>query len=361
MNRLLWVLIVLLGLGVPVLGPPSVAQDSSGAEGASADWLVLPYASYSPDTKIAVGGVVGYYLPAAENQSPSNVQLTFTATQRRQLIIDLSPELYLKDGLWRVEGKVVASRYPNTFYGIGGDTPPSAKEGYTARFGLLDQKVQRRVQSHLRLGPRVFIRSGTITDPDEGGRLEEDRIPGADGGTVVGLGGSALWDARDNIYFPLRGIYAELTATWHSMIWGSDYTFGRFGTDLRGYRPAGPGTWAVQAYVEAVVGEAPFELLPLLGGSSRMRGYREGRFRDKVYWTTQAEYRLPLWWRLKATAFMTAGEVGPRLGSPLFNEVEVAVGAGGRFRLTEDGVHGRLDVAYSPTGFEIYMSLGEAF
>jgi len=37
------------------------------------------------------------------------------------------------------------------------------------------------------------------------------------------------------------------------------------------------------------------------------------------------------------------------------------VGLGGRFRFTDDGVHGRLDLAYSPTGLELYVSLGEAF
>ena len=42
-------------------------------------------------------------------------------------------------------------------------------------------------------------------------------------------------------------------------------------------------------------------------------------------------------------------------------DVETAVGLGGRFRFTDDGVHGRLDLAYSPTGLELYMSLGEAF
>jgi hypothetical protein len=41
--------------------------------------------------------------------------------------------------------------------------------------------------------------------------------------------------------------------------------------------------------------------------------------------------------------------------------VETAVGLGGRLRLTEDGVHGRVDLAYSRTGVELYLSLGEAF
>lgn len=59
--------------------------------------------------------------------------------------------------------------------------------------------------------------------------------------------------------------------------------------------------------------------------------------------------------------FASVGEVGPRIGSALFNGIETAVGLGGRVRFTDDGVHRRLDVAYSRTGVELYMALGEAF
>jgi outer membrane protein assembly factor BamA len=170
-----------------------------------------------------------------------------------------------------------------------------------------------------------------------------------------------FWDARDNIYYPTTGSYAEFVATLYSAAWGSDFTFGRVKADLRGYRSVGPGVLAGQVYTDAVVGNAPFQLLPLLGGSIRMRGYREGRFRDDVYWAVQAEYRVPLFWRFKAAAFVSAGEVGPRVGAPLVNGVETAAGLGGRLRFTDTGVHGRVDLAYSPTGLELYLSLGEAF
>ena len=123
----------------------------------------------------------------------------------------------------------------------------------------------------------------------------------------------------------------------------------------------GRGVLAAQAYAEAILGQAPFQLLPLLGGPDRVRGYREGRFRDDMYWTAQAEYWMPLAWRPKGTVFASIGEVGLRVGAALFNGVEAAVGIGGPFRFTDDGVHGRLDVAYSRTGTELYISPGEAF
>jgi hypothetical protein len=332
--------------------------DTSDAEEQTADWLLLPFASYAPSTKIAGGIVAGYYRPG---QPSSNLQLTLTVTQRRQLTARVEPELYLNGGRWRVEGSLLGSKYPNVFYGIGGETPASAEEGYTARYAAVDLAAQRRLRPKLRVGPRVFVRTGSITDPDENGRIDRGLVPGAEGGLNAGLGLSTLWDGRDSIYYPRRGTYAEVVATWYSAAWGSDYTFGHLKADLRGYRPVGLGVVAMQAYAEATLGQAPFQLLPLLGGADRMRGYREGRFRDDVYWTLQAEYRVPLVWRLKGTVFASVGEVGPRVGADLFEGPEAAVGVGGRFRFTDDGVHGRLDVAYSRTGIELYIALGEAF
>jgi hypothetical protein len=366
-TRLSVVLLVVLVAGGPAYGQSSSALDTTSAPDTtaapepSADWLLLPFASYSPDTKLAGGLVLGYYRPERAEGRASSVQATITVTQRRQLIVQVDPELYLGGGAWRVQGELQASHFPNSFYGIGGDTPAAAEEGYTARYVLADGTAQRRVRPNLRVGPRLFVRADAVRDPEAGGLIERNRVAGADGGLAVGLGGSAFWDARDSRYYPTSGTYAEVLATLHSAAWGSDYTFAQFKTDLRAYRTLGPGVWAGQIYTESTAGTAPFQLLPLLGGDERMRGYREGRLRDDVYWTVQTEYRVPLFWRLKGVAFAAVGEVGPRVGPALVDDVETAVGLGGRFRFTDDGVHGRLDLAYSPTGLELYMSLGEAF
>jgi hypothetical protein len=365
MNRSLLLLLVLAVLGAPAYAQSPEgeerATDSTAVDEQSADWLLLPFVSYAPETKLSGGGVVGYYRPERPGGAASSVQATVTVTQRRQLIAQAAPELYLNGGLWRVQGDLQAAHFPNSFYGVGGDTPASAEEGYTARYALVDLAAQRRLRPNLRVGPRLFARLGTVTEPDSGGLIDRGVVPGADGGLTAGLGGTVFWDARNSLYYPTTGSYAEIGATLHSAAWGSDYTFGRVKTDLRAYRSVGPGVLAGQVYTEAVVGTAPFQLLPLLGGSNRMRGYREGRLRDDVYWTVQAEYRVPLFWRLKGTTFASIGEVGPRIGPGLADDVEATVGLGGRFRFTEDGVHGRLDVAYSRTGIELYLSLGEAF
>lgn len=87
-----------------------------------------------------------------------------------------------------------------------------------------------------------------------------------------------------------------------------------------------------------------------------MRGYRSGHFRDTALWAVQTEYRFPVAWRVKGTVFASAGEVAPDVGPTLFRDVELAARVGARFQLTDSGLHGRRDVAYSARG-----SVGEAF
>lgn len=365
MRQLLLTLLLAGGAAGPI---QAQSQDSSATSSPSPDtaatganWLILPYVSYTPSTKIALGGAVGYYRTAPPGRSPSQVELSLKVTQQRQISAEIEPELYLNEGQLHIKGELRVSKYPGSFHGIGGDTPESAKESYTSRYGVLDFILQHRIRPNLHVGPRVFVRVGDIMDSEEDGLIGNDRVAGANGGTTAGLGGTILRDTRDNHYFPTTGTYAEAVLTWYSSAWGSDYTYGSLATDLRGYRSIGPGVLAGQIYTSSVVGQAPFLLLPQVGGADRMRGYRSGRFRDNVLWSTQTEYRFPLFWRFKGTAFMSAGEVAPQIGMGLFEEVGIAAGLGGRLRLTDSGLHGRLDVAYSQTGLEVYLSIGEAF
>ena len=339
--------------------PAATDTTASDTSETQTSWLVLPFLAYAPETKISTGGVVGYYREPP-GRRPSSVQTTLTVTQRRQIILQITPEVFWRGGT-RTAGEVSLSSFPDTFYGVGGDTPESVAEDFTSRYLALRATHQVEVVPNLRVGPRVVARWETVTETEDGGVLGTGAMPGSDESLTTGLGAAALWDARDNLYYPRDGSYAEVAGLWHSALVGSDFTFGRFTADFRGYRSAGGVVMAAQVYAEAVAGTPSFQMLPQLGGSNLMRGYVEGRYRAAVYWTAQAEVRVPLFWRFKAVAFAGAGEVAPRLGPDLVRGVQGSVGLGGRLRLNDSGVHGRIDLAYGAGGPELYVSLLEAF
>ena len=100
MRRVLLELVLFIVVGGMASGPaPSraadPAPDMSDAEAQATDWLLLPFASYAPSTKIAGGIVAGYY---RSGRPSSNLEFTLTVTQRRQLTARFESALYIALG-----------------------------------------------------------------------------------------------------------------------------------------------------------------------------------------------------------------------------------------------------------------------
>ena len=214
----------------------------------------------------------------------------------------------------------------------------------------------------LRAGPRVDARAEEIDGRTPGGRLAQGDLTGWNGYSAVALGASVTWDTRDGTFWPSRGTLAQAWWVQAPAAVGRHRPFGRGVAELRRFLPLGRGaTLGLHAYGEAVEGDPPFTLLPKLGSTRFLRGFREGRYRDRVSWATQAELRVPVRGRVSAAAFAAVGDVAPSLRALSLQSVKVAGGAGLRFRLTDAGANIRVDGAISRFGPELYVLVLEAF
>jgi outer membrane translocation and assembly module TamA len=93
-----------------------------------------------------------------------------------------------------------------------------------------------------------------------------------------------------------------------------------------------------------------------------VRGYKAGRYRDKLMLTSQAEYRLELPKRFGVAAFFGIAEVAPKLGA--FNNENLKPGGGVGLRYTlakKTHVNLRVDYAAGLQGGGMYMGVSEAF
>jgi outer membrane protein assembly factor BamA len=147
---------------------------------------------------------------------------------------------------------------------------------------------------------------------------------------------------------------------------GSDYQYTNYVLDLRRFfRIHGAQVLAIQAYGTFNAGEVPLRSLAYLGGANSMRGYYAGRYRDKNGGVLQAEYRVPLFWRLGVVGFGGIGNVGPRLEDINLVDLKWSYGGGLRVALNKkEKLNLRLD--YGLGGFKsgsqgFYLQLGEAF
>jgi len=112
-------------------------------------------------------------------------------------------------------------------------------------------------------------------------------------------------------------------------------------------------------------GDPPFQSLSLLGDSGKqnlMRGYYRGRYRDKNIIVFQTEYRIPLWWRFGAVAFIGVGNVASAFDMFKIKTVKYSYGAGLRFQLDDkEKINLRIDIGFGKETSGFYFTIGEAF
>jgi outer membrane protein assembly factor BamA len=124
----------------------------------------------------------------------------------------------------------------------------------------------------------------------------------------------------------------------------------------------GKSVLAFQSLSKLNKGEVPFRDMALLGGSKMMRGYIEGRFRDKVGIQIQTEYRQFIKGRFGMVLFAAAGNVAPSLGDISFGKTKWTLGTGLRYNINKaDPTYIRIDYGFGKDTNGLYLTLGEAF
>ena len=267
---------------------------------------------------------------------------------------------------WRLRGLVSHCDINYDYFGIGqdaGDQGKSIPLAQTMNFAV--GSVLRRVRPGLYAGASMLwihtsieLRGDVTTFPPPS---LEDR--GSVNLLAPGVQGEL--DTRDDDYWPRHGSIASLKGSFFTSALGSAREFQRYSGAWSWYTNTRfPQTIvAVNANMMAVAGDAPFWAIPTIGGGTYgLRGYTQGRYRDDVVTTGQAEVRWHAPNRFGAVAFGGFGQVAPELSKLPDAQVLWAAGAGLRFQMTKEyPMHMRLDLAWGETERLLYFSVGEAF
>jgi Omp85 superfamily domain len=348
----------------PEIPPEPAHEAAEQAHREGSPWFALPVLFWMPETRLGFGATGGLHYHVGKATRASSVFAAAVYTLERQGSVDMAGEVQLPNAA-AVNARVRATHFPDVFYGIGPRTIESVHESFTRQ--TLDGYVVGEwplLGGALRAGPRLEFRFEDIGDLVPGGMLASGAIQGAHGFHGVGGGASITYDTRDSAFWPLHGSWAQAYGTWYPARPGQpaldhELVEGRHFVPLGHERVLG-----VAAFVERTGGDAPFTMLPSLGSTRFLRGFRGGRFRDHVAWSAQSELRVPVpvvASRLSAVAFAAAGDVAPSLGDLRADTIKVAGGAGLRWRLTNQGANIRGDVAVSRDGVEFYLLVLEAF
>jgi outer membrane protein assembly factor BamA len=272
----------------------------------------------------------------------------------------------LQRDAWRLRGLISHIDVRYDFYGIGeeaGEAGLSVPLEQTIDFAYATGL--RRMAPGLYLGPTALWMS-TNVDLRNPSDQNVPTPPGDRGEThLVAPGLTGELDTRDDDYWPTSGSYARLKGTFFTDALGSSRTFQRYagGWSWYGRMPAARLVLAANANAAAATGDVPFYALPSIGaGVSALRGYTQGRYRDHVMTTVQAELRYHLENPVGVAVFGGFGQVAPDGAGIWSAKALPAGGLGVRYQLTADyPLHMRIDYAWGRDEGLLYFSMGEAF
>lgn len=332
--------------------------------------FVIPHASYQQETSWAPGIAYGYYFKSKDISRISSISGSAVYTFRHQFIFNTTPKLYFNGNKCYLYSNFSFRNYPDYYYGIG-NNDSDVKQGYTAKVLSILLQPQYAINRNFYVGAYLMTRFENIKtkfDSEETEQSIYDTFGKAGWAPYhqISLGAVATYDSRDNSFYPYRGTFLKTSFSLAQAGWGSTYSLQTVALDFRKYFPFfKEHVFAAQFQFESVFGQngIPFQLLPSVGGSDLLRGFRQGKYKENMLMAMQAEYRLPIYWRFKAAVFCAAGDVFDSNNFRMSDKMKFAYGAGLRCRINDARVHVRFDVAknnYSDK-LQFYITATEAF
>lgn len=331
-------------------------------------WFAVPIGFYQEETSVGFGATGGYYFKSHDLSKISSISGSIIYTLNNQAKININPRFYFFDNKMYLTGNVNLRHYPDHYYGIG-NTPPVDDMLYTAQTFSVNVQPFYLFTENVMLGMCLGVRGERLILADSVAAMrpyvqQQYGLAGWDPFFMFGMGVQFAYDSRDNGFYPQKfSNFLKFSAITYQQALGSSFSVTSFALDFRQYIPTWLGqVFAWQVYADVNLGkEIPFQMLPTIGGSDKLRGFRERKYTDNSMFLVQAEYRIPIWWRLKAAVFCSVGDVFD-VYNPTIHRVKIGYGAGLRFRLNDARVHLRVDVAGNNEGeVKFYITATEAF
>lgn len=289
--------------------------------------------------------------------------------------------LQISGGLPAIAGRPVAVTtgvrwfdYPQEdFFGLGRRSLAADRVSFTLRGSDTFAQVQTRRAGWFVLRGRAGVQRFDVTEgrdarfPSLEARFDDRSAPGsADAPTLRYAESSLGIDTRDQPGNTRGGGHYTLTVGAYRGGHGGDFDFNRIDVKLMQVFPIfdkkrGITLHALASRIDPA-GDArvPFFLMPTVGGSDSLRGYRDFRFRDAAAVNLNAEYRWEAFSALDLALFVDAGDVGPTWRSIVGAHLRSSWGLGFRFN-TNRRVFLRVDVAGGREGPRIWTSLSPVF
>jgi len=333
--------------------------------------LIAP--AYNPEMQFLIAGGVLVSWKAGPNKlrvqrSTLVSTISYSTTGAANVANNLTA--FFNEDRLQLSANVSFKNMPDNYWGVGYEEGLSPEHGdsttqYLRQWWQARVRAVWEVRPNLYLGGNVDVNHTIATDP--GPRMTGDSTYQAQGSSVfnTGIGAVVQYDTRDVASNAWRGTYAALGITKYGRTLGGRSNYATYLWDYRHYIPLGRNgrTLAFQLKARLTGGTVPWPELSMVGSGADVRGYVEGRFRDRESLIGLIEYRHMFvrsagqLSRHGFVAWVGGGALGPSLS---FEGFLPNAGAGYRFEL-QPRANVRVDVGVGRRSNGIYFNFNEAF
>lgn len=328
------------------------------------DWSVLPGPFYTPELRLGLGtAVAGIYRMDPKDKTTQNSSLSFTGfvSTSGALGLGLHNYTFFTDDRWRlfVDGGI--AKVPTKFWGVGYDAAQGSSQKYDNNSIQVHPQIMRQLAPNLYFGVGWDFSSmnANVDEREPGDKFSQyasDTNPLSSGATV-----SLNYDSRDAITRPQKGQFISVEYSYFDPSLGSDTHFTATKLQYNYYHPIDDKrVLAFDLWGRFTQGDVPWDRLSLAGDDNRLRGYYQGRYRDKDVVSGQVEYRQQLTWRHGYVLWAGAGALGSSPGDLGNHPLLPTVGAGYRFEV-KPAMNIRLDLGFGRESAGFYFQVAEAF
>lgn len=328
------------------------------------NWSILPGPFYTPELRLGLGmAAAGVYRVDPQDSVTQNSSLSFTGfiSTSGALGVGFTNYTFFTDDRWRLFVEGAVAKVPTGFWGVGYDAAQGSEQKYTDNSVRVHPQLFRQLADNLYLGVGwdFSAMNADIDDPHPGdkfSRFTTSTSPLSSGMTV-----SMHYDTRDVITRPTRGQFFSVEYSVFDPALGSDSHFTAAQVQYNYYASLDEKrVLAFDLWGRFTHGDVPWDRLSQAGDNRRLRGYYQGRYRDKDVISGQVEYRQKLDWRNGYVLWMGVGALGSSPGDLSEHPLLPTVGVGYRFEVKPD-MNIRLDLGVGRETAGFYFQVAEAF
>ncbi len=270
------------------------------------DWRFSPVLNYNSDDGVILGGGpilyrYDYGVKPYDYRLSAVASLAF-GTMAAQ--VDITGDFYSIFKGFRVSPELNFTQLGIThFYGIGNETPYDKSKDSDGFYNVDQNLIRFKVGIEKQISKKVsfkiipFVqRALTFDTPGTNLSLTPD-IYGVGRIGLIGVEGKIIYDTRNNLIYPQKGLYVQFLGNFTPELMTSSSTFGKAGIDFRAYHSTDTTrgvAFAFRAAAGKVWGVHPFYESLFLGGANSMKGFPRERFAGDGLILAQSEIRVPV-------------------------------------------------------------------